>query len=183
MDSKKYTLLLVPNREGRNWSLTISASWIKAGIALSFVMVLVFLTGLTDYTGLLMKSRENEKLRAENKILRKQFAEVEEKVSSLEAGLDRIQTLTKKLKLITDVGDQNRALKLAYSASTQPVEVSMDEITEQMGESSVDSDRQPSSEMWSVESWPSEKNWSKISPLFQCALTEWSKTPNFESKV
>lgn len=148
MDSKKYTFLIVPNREGRSLTLTLSSSWIRAGIAVSFLFVLVFLTGLTDYTGLLLKARENEKLRAENKILRKQFAEVEEKVSSLEAGLDRIQTLTKKLRLITDIGDQNRALKLAYSASTQPVPVEVDTLAEHADHSG---ERQPSSEMWAAD--------------------------------
>lgn len=147
MESKKYTLLIAPDREGRTWSLTLSTAWIKALLAGSFIVILVLLTALTDYTSLLLKSRENEKLKVENKVLRKQFAEVEEKVSSLEAGLDRIQTLTKKLKLITDVGDQNRALKLAYSASTQPFPVSVDELSEHNGEG----DRQPSSEMWAAD--------------------------------
>ncbi len=146
MDSKKYTLLIAPDREGRTWSVTISAAWIRALIGVSFLFLLVLLTSATDYTGLLLKSRENEKLRAENKILKKQFSEVEEKVSSLEAGLDRIQTLTKKLKLITDVDDQNRALRLAYSASTQPFPVALDELSDQ-----VDSERQPSSEMWAAD--------------------------------
>ncbi|NCN95336.1 MAG: M23 family peptidase, partial [Bdellovibrionales bacterium] len=87
MDSKKYTILIAPNSEGRTWNLAISAAWIKAFVALSFVVLLVLLSVVTDYAGLLMKARENDKLRSENKILRKQFSEVEEKVSSLESGL------------------------------------------------------------------------------------------------
>ena len=150
MDSKKFTILIAPDREGRTWNWTISSSWIKAFMAGSFVALLILLTAITDYAGLLLKARENDKLRAENKILRKQFSEVEEKVSSLEAGLDRIQTLTKKLKLITDVGDQNRALKLAYSASTQPVTLETEELAEQV-ESSSHGDRHPSSEMWAAD--------------------------------
>lgn len=146
MDSKKYTLLIAPDREGRTWTWTLSAAWVRAGVALSFLFVLLLVTILTDYSSLLLKARENDKLRAENKILRKQFSEVEEKVSSLEAGLDRIQTLTKKLRLITDVDDKNRALRLAYSASTQPVPVSVDELSEQ-----AERDRQPSSEFWTAD--------------------------------
>lgn len=141
MDSKKYTVMLASNREGKTWSWTIPSAWVKGGVAISFFALLLGLTALTDYAGLLLKARQNEKLKAENKVLRHQFSEVEEKVSSLEAGLDRIQTLTKKLNLITNVDDQDRALKLAYSASTQPFPVEVDEIHEE-------ADRQPSSEFW-----------------------------------
>jgi murein DD-endopeptidase MepM/ murein hydrolase activator NlpD len=150
MESKKYTLVIAPNREGRTWTFTVSAAWIRAGIGISFVLLLLLLTVLTDYGGLLLKARENTQLRTENKVLKKQFSEVEEKVSSLEAGLDRIQTLTKKLKLITDVNDQNRALKLAYSASTQPaVDETSDDVD--VTEPVSDSDRKPSSEMWAAD--------------------------------
>ena len=145
MESKKYTVVIAPNSEGRSWTFAVSSAWTKAVVAFSFLLSLILLTAITDYAGLLMKARENEKLRAENKVLRKQFSEVEEKVSSLEAGLDRIQTLTKKLKLITNIGDENRALKLAYSASTRPMPVNVEELSEE------GSDRQPSSEMWAAD--------------------------------
>ncbi len=137
--------MIAPNSEGRSWTFAVSSAWTKAVVAFSFLLSLILLTAITDYAGLLMKARENEKLRAENKVLRKQFSEVEEKVSSLEAGLDRIQTLTKKLKLITNIGDENRALKLAYSASTRPMPVNVEELSEE------GSDRQPSSEMWAAD--------------------------------
>jgi murein DD-endopeptidase MepM/ murein hydrolase activator NlpD len=48
-------------------------------------------------------------------MMKKQFVVAQEKLDTLEASLDRIQNFTKKLNLITNVEDEERALKLAMS--------------------------------------------------------------------
>lgn len=115
MDNKSYTILIASNREGESHRITISASWMKAGAFLIFLFFVIMCTGFVDYIGLLMTANENQKLVAENSALKKQFETVEGKLSSLEAGLERIQNFTKKLKLITNVDDEDRTLKLALS--------------------------------------------------------------------
>lgn len=119
MANKTYTILIASNQHGETRRVTISASWLKALGFLGFCFVLLACTGAVDYMGLLMRANENHLLRAENSNLHKQFQVVEEKLSSLEAGLDRIQNFTKKLNLITNVDDDERILKLALSPSTR----------------------------------------------------------------
>lgn len=82
-----------------------------AGLIVS-VVVLILLTGVIDYFGLLVQAIENRKLKAENAQLLKQFQIVETKVSSLENSLERVKSVTTKLKLITNVDAEDRITKL-----------------------------------------------------------------------
>jgi murein DD-endopeptidase MepM/ murein hydrolase activator NlpD len=115
MDNKTYTILIASNRQGETRRITISSAWLKAGAFLAFLGGIVFCTAAIDYVGLLLTSNENHKLVAENGALKKQFETVEEKLTSLESGLERIRNFTKKLNLITNVDDEDRTLKLALS--------------------------------------------------------------------
>lgn len=141
MNKKSYTILIASNRRGETHRFTISASWVKAGAILGFLGVMLVGTAFVDYVSLLLTSNENHKLVAENSALRKQFDTVEEKLSSLEAGLERIQNFTKKLKLITNVDDEDRTLKLALSQIPRQGEA----VPVEENQSGV-SERQPSSE-------------------------------------
>lgn len=141
MDKKSYTILIASNRRGETHRFTISASWLKAFAILGFIGVMLVGTAFVDYVSLLLTANENHKLTVENSLLRKQFESVEDKLSSLEAGLERIQGFTKKLKLITNVDDEDRTLKLALSQLPKQGEaVPMEE------DGNGISQRQPSSE-------------------------------------
>lgn len=95
--------------------MSVRASWLKAVGFLAFLGFLMTATASLDYVGLLLKAKENIGLRAENLAMKKQFQVVEEKLSSLESSIDRIQNFTRKLNLITNVEDEERVLKLALS--------------------------------------------------------------------
>lgn len=120
MENKTYTIMIASNRHGETWRLNIRASWVKAFAFLGFAVVLLAATAALDYVGLLLKANENVVLRSENKALKEQFTVAEEKLSVLEASLDRIQNFTKKLNLITNVEDEERVLKLALSPNSRP---------------------------------------------------------------
>lgn len=154
MDSKSFTILIVSNRRGGGYKFTISSSWLKALAFLAFLFVVVVGTGLVDYVGLLMTVNENNRLVVENSALKKQFETVEEKLTSLEAGLDRIQNFTKKLKLITNVDDEDRTLKLALSAIPRQGEAVPVTATEA---GPAEHERQPSSELLIKEPMVGEK--------------------------
>lgn len=145
MDGKSFTILIASNRRGGSYKFTVSSSWFKALAFVGFLFVLVVCTGFIDYVGLLMTANENNKLVAENTALRKQFDTVEEKLTSLEAGLERIQNFTKKLKLITNVDDEDRTLKLALS--TIPRQGEAVPIGGGNDTSFGEHERQPSSEL------------------------------------
>ena len=116
MENKNFTFLIASNRHGRTHKLTVRASWLKALGFLGFCLILLSATAALDYVGLLLKANENRYLRVENASLKRQFTIAEEKLSSLESSLERIQNFTKKLNLITNVEDQERILKMSQSS-------------------------------------------------------------------
>src|SRR5262249_10527197 len=86
---------------------------------------------------------ENRSLKLENANLRAQFQVAEEKLSSLEGSIERIQNFTKKLNLITNVEDEERVMKLALSSTTR----SGSTLNTDGGTSNSGVTRLPSSEM------------------------------------
>ncbi len=119
MENKNYTILIASNRHGETIQFTVRASWLKVLSFLAFCVVLLASTAVIDYVGLLLKANENRFLKTENFRLKEQFQVAEEKLSSLESSLERIQNFTKKLNLITNVEDEERVLKLALSPATR----------------------------------------------------------------
>jgi septal ring factor EnvC (AmiA/AmiB activator) len=115
MDNKNYTVLITSNRRGETRSYTLSAAWVKAGLALSILGLVLLSAASVDYLGLLLEQGENKRLYAENEQLNRQFQVVESKLSSLESSLERIKTLTTKIKLITNIEDEDRVMNLSVS--------------------------------------------------------------------
>jgi murein DD-endopeptidase MepM/ murein hydrolase activator NlpD len=115
MESKSYTILIASNRHGETTKFTIRAVWLKLMCLLGFCVIILAATATLDYMGLLLKANENRFLKSENATLKTQFQVAEEKLTSLESSLERIQNFTKKLNLITNVEDDERVLKLALS--------------------------------------------------------------------
>lgn len=119
MESKSYTILIASNRHGETVKFTLSSGWLKFLGLLGFCLIILAATATVDYFGLLLKANENRFLKTENAVLRNQFQIAEEKLTSLESSLERIQNFTKKLNLITNVEDEERVLKLALSPATR----------------------------------------------------------------
>lgn len=127
MEKKTYTILIASNRQGRTRKVTVSASWFKALGFIGFVAATLLCAILIDYFGLLVQSNHGVALRAENVKMKKQFEVVQEKLSSLEDALDRVQNFTRKLNLITNIQDQDRTLKLAMTGVPQQGALPVDE--------------------------------------------------------
>jgi murein DD-endopeptidase MepM/ murein hydrolase activator NlpD len=113
LDNKTYTFLITSNRREETRSITVRASWVKAGLAILVVALVLMVAVGVDYFGLLLEQGENKRLQSENEQLTRQFQVVESKLSSLEGSLDRIKTLTTKIKLITNIEDEDRVMKLS----------------------------------------------------------------------
>ena len=116
-DNKNYTFIITSNRKGRTRNFTVAAAWLKAGVAIMIVSMVLLAAAGVDYFGLLLEQGENKLLRAENDQLSRQFQVVESKLSSLEGSLERIKTLTTKIKLITNIEDEDRVMKLSLGMS------------------------------------------------------------------
>lgn len=126
MDKKKFTFLITTNRRGKTHSLTVTAAWLKAFLFLAVIFTVLIGAASVDYVGLLLESGENKRLQAENATLKRQFQVVESKLESLETGLDRVNQFSKKLKLITNIEDEDRSLKLSVSTNDVPPEMEGD---------------------------------------------------------
>ena len=119
MAQKKFTILITSNRRGKTRSFSIASSWLQGGVLLAGVFALIISAGVIDYVGLLVQVSENKVLRAENQQLKEQFRLVESKVDTLEKSLERVKQFSKKLRLIANVEDEDRVLKLSVQQPEQ----------------------------------------------------------------
>jgi murein DD-endopeptidase MepM/ murein hydrolase activator NlpD len=120
MSDKKLTLFLFGSQTGEPRKLVLSATRLKASISILVFVAVALFAGVIDYFGLLAQSSENKRLRLENAQLVKQFQVVEGKVGALENSLERVKTFTTKLKLITNIDSDDRALKLTMGVTPSP---------------------------------------------------------------
>lgn len=132
---KQLTFFIVSNDSGETRKIVLPAVWVKTSLLLIGILMLTLIAGSIDYVGLLAQTMENKRLLAENSQLTKQFQVVEGKLQALETSLERVKTFTTKLKLITNIDGEDRAMKLAMGAkppANQPVE-EFDQPMEQRG--------------------------------------------------
>jgi murein DD-endopeptidase MepM/ murein hydrolase activator NlpD len=120
MNKKTITLLVVSNRSGVTKRITLPISWLKAAGVLAGIFAVVFSVAVVDYVGLLMESVHLKRLKAENTRLETQFQLVDGKLNALEKHLERVKSSWTKLKMITNMDDPDRALKLAVGPMAAP---------------------------------------------------------------
>lgn len=120
MEAKQITFFIVGDESKATKKLVLPTKWIKFGVFFGVITTIVLLAFALDYFGLLLESRETKKLKLENIQLKKQFQLVETKVTALESALERVKTFSSKLKLITNVEDENRGLKLSVGTEPKP---------------------------------------------------------------
>src|SRR5215204_5763307 len=113
MNKKTITFLIVSNRSGKTKKYVLPLAWLKTAIAVGAVAAIVFSMAVVDYAGLLVQSVQVKRLKADNARLESQFQLVEGKLNALEKGLERIKNFSTKLRMITNIEDPDRSLKLA----------------------------------------------------------------------
>ncbi len=141
--SKKITFMMMSDHKGEVRKFSISDAWVKTSLAIGFVGLVLLSSILVDYFGLLFQDLETKRLKVENRQLHNQFDVVESKLENLESSLDRVQSLTTKLRLITETKDENRTLKLAIGPLAKNPEAT-DQI-EQATDSIETAGREPAS--------------------------------------
>jgi hypothetical protein len=115
--------MIMSDHKGVVRKFSISDAWVKTSIAIGFVGLVLLSSILVDYFGLLFQDLETKRLKVENRQLHNQFDVVESKLENLEGALDRVQSLTTKLRLITETKDENRSLKLAIGPLAKNPEI------------------------------------------------------------
>ena len=126
MEKKKFTILISSNRRGDTRSGVISAAWLKAIAAITGILGVLLAAVTVDYVGLLLEAGENKRLISENAQLVAQFQVIESKVNSLENSLERIRVTEAKLRRITDVDQEDRAIRLAMGAAPKAGQTFLD---------------------------------------------------------
>ncbi len=116
---KNYTFIVTSDQKSQSMKFVLPASWVKFGIIAATILVLLGSAAIVDYTGLLIQSIENKRLKAENAFLKSQFDTVESKMQDLEKDLSRITTYASKLKLITGPSDGESSVRLAMGPFPQ----------------------------------------------------------------
>lgn len=137
---KNYTFIVVSDHKGTTKKIVLPATWIKAGVFAIAILLIVGAAGFVDYTGLLFQSVENKRLKSENSQLKRQFAQVDSKLTTLEKDMERIQSFATKLGMITNANDNTSGVSLAMGPLPRPGQ-SIEEMTESVDE------REPASVM------------------------------------
>lgn len=120
MDKKQITFYILSNEADKPQKLVVSATLVRILVVVLVILAVSLVAGIVDYVGLLVQTAENKKLKAENAQLVSQFEVVVGKVGALEASLERVKTFTTKLKLITNVDGEDRAMKLSMGPQPKP---------------------------------------------------------------
>ena len=119
MSKKSYTLLITSNRRGKTRSFSVSASLIKKSAILVTLFFVVLVVLIVDYSQLLIETNHSAKLRVENESLKNQFTAMEGQLRSLEVALERVKSFATKLKLITNIDDEDRSIQLNIGSTPQ----------------------------------------------------------------
>ncbi len=114
---KTITVYFVTTDEKNTKRIVVPVAYFKLTAFFMAVVVLAFFAGFIDYFGLLAQSLENKKLKIENLNLKKQFQVVEGKLDGLQSALDRVTSISNKLRLITDTKLKDRSEKLNFPAN------------------------------------------------------------------
>ena len=111
MANRYYTLMLVPEKTAkvRKW---IIPSWIMRTTVISvFFLAVVAAIMLLDYAYVMRRIDENKDLKLENRRLRQQVQIFQNRMSAIESTMERVQTFTNRLKVITNIEDKGTLLQ------------------------------------------------------------------------
>ncbi|MBE8163314.1 MAG: peptidoglycan DD-metalloendopeptidase family protein [Bdellovibrionaceae bacterium] len=112
-NNKKFTLILTSNNSDKTRSWQLSSTLLQFLSLILGILVILLFSFFIDYFSLLIKTGNLKKLTIENRLLKKQMSQLNVEAKKIRNYLDRIQTYTKKLKLISNITDDKRVLELS----------------------------------------------------------------------
>lgn len=111
MANRFYTLMLVPEKTAkvRKW---IIPSWVMRGSIIGFFFVAVIAAIMVlDYWYVMRRIDENKELKFENRRLRQQVQIFQNRMAAIESTMERVQTFSTRLKVITNIEDKGTLLQ------------------------------------------------------------------------
>ncbi len=109
---KTYTILLFSDSAETPRKVVVPGAVAKCLLIALSVVIVLGSSVLVDYVQLLFEKNQTRWLRTENQYLKEQFKDVEGKLVALETSLERVESFSSKLKLITNIGSADRQLEL-----------------------------------------------------------------------
>lgn len=119
---KKYNIIISGNHKAPLRVLSLSRGWIHFSLFIFGVVFLTLVGIVGDYFQLVATNNENKILKVKNEQMEKQYVTLSAKLSSLELQIEKVKSLSTKLKAITDVSDEDRELDLVFSSEPRPGE-------------------------------------------------------------
>jgi murein DD-endopeptidase MepM/ murein hydrolase activator NlpD len=111
MASEFYTVMIVPSHASKARQLHIPAWAVRAGLVMLPIALLIGVTLLLDYRFVANQVFENRELQAENRRLRQSVQLYQNRMSTLESSLERIENFSARLKMITNLMDRDQLSK------------------------------------------------------------------------
>lgn len=108
MANRFYTIMIIPESSSRPRQFNIPSWLIRAGWVIVPVLVLISITLFLDYRFVANQVYENRELQSENRRLRQDLQLYQNRMEALESSLDRIENFSARLKMITNLMDQDQ---------------------------------------------------------------------------
>ncbi|MGK5086206.1 M23 family metallopeptidase [Bdellovibrionota bacterium FG-2] len=111
MANRFYTLMLVPEKTSRVRKIVMPA-WLLRGAAVGVgFLSLLGLVMILNYWYVMNQINENKQLKMENRRLRQQVQVFKNKMTTVEATMERVKTFATRLKVITNIEDRGSLLQ------------------------------------------------------------------------
>lgn len=106
-----FTVLVIPEKTTQVRRFVIP-SWVLKSSAIGFALVvLLSIIMVLDYWFVMNQISENRELKLDNRRLRQQVQVFENKITTIEATMERVKTFTTRLKVITNISDHDNLLQ------------------------------------------------------------------------
>lgn len=103
MSDRFFTLMIVPERSDKIRKFTLPAWYLRAGVVLAALLLLVGLFIFFDYLHVLSQVAENKSLRVENQRLQSEIQSAKTKLEALDQSVGRLKSFAHKLRVISNL--------------------------------------------------------------------------------
>jgi hypothetical protein len=115
-----YTVLVIPEKTKQVKKLVVPAIYVRVGLLLGAVGIFFLAFMVYDYVNVMRQLSENKRLQTENRQLKQQVQGFTTKLQTVQDALERIQSYTTKLRIITNqAGDNTETLKKKVAPTIQ----------------------------------------------------------------
>ncbi|MGE3262888.1 MAG: peptidoglycan DD-metalloendopeptidase family protein [Bacteriovoracia bacterium] len=102
-----YTVLVIPEKTKQVKKVVVPTIYVRVGLLVGSVAAFFIAFMVYDYVNVMRQLSENKRLQTENRQLKQQIQTFTTKLQGVQDSLERIQTYTAKLRIITNQAGEN----------------------------------------------------------------------------